>query len=727
MEKQQLIETVIRAQRGDSGALSELFNAYYNDVYYFAVKTVRYPDLAYDITQETFVEVIKGTLQNPAHFLPWIRSITYHQCTRYFKKKKELLMPEEADGSTVFDTLQEERSEFIPDRALDQQDFRNTIMEMIDSLSDEQRTAVLLYYFDELPVKTIAAIQGVSESAVKSRLAYARQAIKASVEAYEKKNNVRLHSVTILPLLLWLYAGYVQPMAGTAAEAMADSISRSTGKNVSFKAGKNTAARTKTGAAKTGAAKAVVKGGFSKWLITLLAVAVVAVTVIVSIFAGNTGKNRSGVGTFETEAVWVRTKSTSLYPDGEKRGETQYSYDKAGNLLEKKWIAADGTGGSKTVYTYDERNNLLEEKRIAADGTGGSKTVYTYDERNNLLEEKRIAEDGTEQGKSVYTYDEKNTLLTELRVNENYETLYFYDKDGNITEERRLKDIRSDVHYIYENDRIIEIIQYGSDGEVYQKLVYTYDGNGNNVRQDWHYTDDQSKMFDAYTVYVLNTFDENGRMIKEVGYDQNGLELYGSEWTYNAQGNILTENEFRNLNTKYGATRRTEFSKYTYQYDKNGNVTEHVYTYSEKTSYGDKVDYYRTTETSVYDENGNLLEWKNERKDLRYHDDKSERKVFAYDSNGNKILSEVYKNDTLDERTVWEYDDNGHMTLLEKYDGETLQERRTWVYDENGNLSECSCYYGDIFSFWYIYDYKYMEVSPGYAARIRAQQEKLKD
>ena len=34
-----------------------LFNAFYNDVYYFALKTVKDGDLACDITQEAFVEI----------------------------------------------------------------------------------------------------------------------------------------------------------------------------------------------------------------------------------------------------------------------------------------------------------------------------------------------------------------------------------------------------------------------------------------------------------------------------------------------------------------------------------------------------------------------------------------------------------------------------------------------------------------------------------------------
>lgn len=245
MEREKLIATVTAAQHGDSDALNELFNAFYNDVYYFALKTVKDEDLACDITQETFVEIINtiGDLHEPAAFVKWMKQITYHQCTRYFKKKKDVLVDEDEEGNTVFDTLKEEKAEFIPDEALDQQDFRDTILAMLDELSEEQRSATMLYYYDELSVKQIAEIQGVSEGTVKSRLNYARKSIKNSVETYEKKNGIKLHSVGILPLLLWLLSQTgKETMPAAAANAVAGGVTAATGTTVVAASGSAAAA-----------------------------------------------------------------------------------------------------------------------------------------------------------------------------------------------------------------------------------------------------------------------------------------------------------------------------------------------------------------------------------------------------------------------------------------------------------------------------------------------------
>ena len=94
MEREKLIQTVTAAQQGDTEALNTLFNAFYNDVYYSALKTVKDDTLACDITQETFIEVLNtlDKLQEPAAFVTWLKSITYHQCTRHFRKKKDVLV-----------------------------------------------------------------------------------------------------------------------------------------------------------------------------------------------------------------------------------------------------------------------------------------------------------------------------------------------------------------------------------------------------------------------------------------------------------------------------------------------------------------------------------------------------------------------------------------------------------------------------------------------------------
>lgn len=235
MEKAELIRLVRDLQSGKPEAAGQLYDAFQPDIYYFIKKTVQDPILAEDLTQDTFMEILQtiDKLQEPVAFVTWSRQIAYHRCTAHFRKRTELLADESEDGYSVFDTIEEDRTEFLPDEALDKAELQKAIHAMIDALSEEQRSAIMMRYFDELSVKEIAAIQGVSEGTVKSRLNYGRKAIKDSVESYEKKNNIKLHCAGVVPLLLWLFrefriANGISLTASTAAVAGAATATAAT-------------------------------------------------------------------------------------------------------------------------------------------------------------------------------------------------------------------------------------------------------------------------------------------------------------------------------------------------------------------------------------------------------------------------------------------------------------------------------------------------------------------
>ena len=282
MERKKLVKTVRSAQNGDHKAVDALFNAYYNDVYYFALKTVKDEETACEVTQDTFVSILKNLkdLKEPAAFVTWMKQIAYNHCARFFQKKKEVLVDADEEGNTVFDAVPEERTEFVPDEALDQEDFRRTILGMLDELSPEQRSATMLYYYSEMSVKQIAQIQGVSEGTVKSRLNYARKAIKKSVEDYEKKNDVKLHSVALLPLLFWMFAGAKAEMSAAAVPVMVGEISSATG--IALTAGS-------TGSTAAGAAAASTGGLAAKLAGVPLATKIIAGVASISLTIGGIG------------------------------------------------------------------------------------------------------------------------------------------------------------------------------------------------------------------------------------------------------------------------------------------------------------------------------------------------------------------------------------------------------------------------------------------------------
>lgn len=218
MAKQDLTALVIAAQGGDQQALSDLLEESYQKLYFYAYQTVKNEDLAADITQESCLEIITTLhkLHEPSAFVVWARRITYHQCTKHFRETKEITVDADEDGETIFDRIVDESEDALPEQVQLDKEFQATMQQLLDELPSQQRTALMLYYYEKLSVSQIAEIQDTSEGTVKSRLNYGRKAVKAKVEEYEKKTGVRLHSFAPLPLLLSFLFGKqgAQVMAG---------------------------------------------------------------------------------------------------------------------------------------------------------------------------------------------------------------------------------------------------------------------------------------------------------------------------------------------------------------------------------------------------------------------------------------------------------------------------------------------------------------------------------
>ena len=320
MEKEKLVALVLAAQQGEEQAFTELFEAFHDDLYYHIFKTVNDQSLAEDLLQDAYMEIFQtiGQLNEPAAFVTWSKQIAYHRCTGYYKKRHEILADEDEDGHSVFDTIEEDRAEFIPDEALDKEELKQTLHGIIGALPMEQRSAVLLRYFDELSVKEIADIQGVSEGTVKSRLNYGRKAIKDGVEAYEKKTGVKLRCVGIIPLLLWLLREFAvaNKLSTTSKGAAAAYAATFPAATATTTAAAGTAATTAAGGIAGGAAAAVAKGAIATGA-KVLSGKLIAGIIAASLVVGGTGvgvthliKNKQPVET-ETTATAATTVATT--------------------------------------------------------------------------------------------------------------------------------------------------------------------------------------------------------------------------------------------------------------------------------------------------------------------------------------------------------------------------------------------------------------------------------
>ncbi len=209
MKNEKTTSLALKAKNGDGAALNELLELHYNDIYYYALSTLKNAEDAADATQEACVEIVKSikSLTSPEAFYSWAITITHRKAMRFFTAEREVVPFENEDGSSILDGVEDDDDSSRPDLAYENEEFRATLASMINSLAPEQRSAIMLHYYEEMSVKDIASIQNVSEGTVKSRLSYGRRAMRNIIEDYERKSGVRLHSAAVGALFMLFFGG----------------------------------------------------------------------------------------------------------------------------------------------------------------------------------------------------------------------------------------------------------------------------------------------------------------------------------------------------------------------------------------------------------------------------------------------------------------------------------------------------------------------------------------
>ena len=231
MEKDDIKKLVLQAAQGNKAAFGALYEETGRTVYFSCLKLLGDPQLAEDITQETYLTALQklGTLAQPENFPAWVNRIGINLCKMHFRNNSA---PED-NSEEIIEEIPDEG--LIPEEYVSNDAKRKIIMDIIDTvLTEEQRRSVILYYFDMLTVPEIAEVMNCTTGTVTSRLSAARKKIKEAVLIYEENNNDRLHAAvpvfilskllnkeasnTVLPKLT-VFTG-----SASAANAVSDSV-----------------------------------------------------------------------------------------------------------------------------------------------------------------------------------------------------------------------------------------------------------------------------------------------------------------------------------------------------------------------------------------------------------------------------------------------------------------------------------------------------------------------
>jgi RNA polymerase sigma-70 factor (ECF subfamily) len=172
------VQLLALARVDRSAALEVVYGAYKERIHTFLIRLLGETELAEDVTQETFTKAFAALASFPAEqkVLPWLYRVANNAAIDHLRRRSRfrwIRIP------LLANTEAEPHAPPGPELAE-----REHIRIVLATLPVENAAALLLHALEGYTYKEIGAIQGCSLTAVRSRIARARQAFR---EAYATK------------------------------------------------------------------------------------------------------------------------------------------------------------------------------------------------------------------------------------------------------------------------------------------------------------------------------------------------------------------------------------------------------------------------------------------------------------------------------------------------------------------------------------------------------------
>lgn len=126
-------------------------------------------DDAFDVCQDVFVKLMKNKnkINNNVHLKAWLIRVTIN-CAKNFKKQ-------------AYNRLTVSLNELSGIRA-DNIDDKLVLTSCVHKLPEKYKTAIYLFYYENMSINEISRLLGISENTVKSRLVRGREKLRTILE-----------------------------------------------------------------------------------------------------------------------------------------------------------------------------------------------------------------------------------------------------------------------------------------------------------------------------------------------------------------------------------------------------------------------------------------------------------------------------------------------------------------------------------------------------------------
>ena len=171
---QQLL--LVRCQRGDREAMEELIATWEKRLFYYIRRMVDQEADAWDVMQKTWIKVFRRlkSLKDPQSFPCWLYTLTRNTALSHLQRRPGVRLvsgalnqyeslPAEDNCTTVFEDAE-------------------AVHNALGRISSDHCEVLTLFFLEDLSIEEIGRVIGVPQGTVKSRLHYAKRALRELID-----------------------------------------------------------------------------------------------------------------------------------------------------------------------------------------------------------------------------------------------------------------------------------------------------------------------------------------------------------------------------------------------------------------------------------------------------------------------------------------------------------------------------------------------------------------
>lgn len=175
--------------------LDALVLRYKDMVYRLALVRVGNPADADDIFQDVFYQLIKhaASFREEEHLKAWLLRVTINCCNKHYRDSyRKRTVPfadhnarynsEDMRSNSGYESEQRQPQQIYCERSISLSGGDDTVLQAVQSLPDNYRDVIHLFYYEDCSIRKIAQILRITEAAVKTRLTRARKQLGVTLK-----------------------------------------------------------------------------------------------------------------------------------------------------------------------------------------------------------------------------------------------------------------------------------------------------------------------------------------------------------------------------------------------------------------------------------------------------------------------------------------------------------------------------------------------------------------